>query len=79
VITPTQSSVIVVARVTRSASRGVPWAATTITEVTDAMANPTLTQRGVGQAIADIFEASYYDAEHWTVITVDGGMTAMRR
>jgi hypothetical protein len=31
------------------------------------MASPTATQRAVGQAIADLFVASSYDADHWVM------------
>jgi hypothetical protein len=43
------------------------WPGTTIAEVAAAMASPTATQRAVGQAIADLYGASSYDADHWVM------------
>jgi hypothetical protein len=46
------------------------WPGTDIEQVAAAMANPTRAQRAVGQAIADLFGAKSYDAEHWVMRAV---------
>jgi hypothetical protein len=43
------------------------WPGTTISEVAAAMRAPTPCQREVGAAIAELFDAQSYDAEHWVL------------
>ncbi len=53
------------------------WPGTTIAEVSAALASPTSTQRAVGQAIANLYQAASYDAEHWVMRSAESPGTSV--